>query len=70
MLKQARKQRRMTLKQVAAKAGISAFAVFALENDPKDPALRTVFKLANFYGIPLDKLAAVLFPGDAVKDAK
>lgn len=52
-LRELRKKKGFTLKQVAADTGLSTSFLSQLETNKADPAISTLQKLADYYGVPI-----------------
>ena len=55
-LKEFRKERRLTQRQLAAKLGTTEDCIFFWERGRSEPALDDLIRLADFYDISLDVL--------------
>lgn len=58
-LLQLRKERGLTLRELAEQVGITAAALSSYEKGKKEPSLEFAIKLAKFYGKSLDNLCGV-----------
>ena len=57
VLKEARKQHGLTLKEVGDMAGVSKVTISGIENGKWSPSLRTAMKISNHLGFSLDQIA-------------
>ncbi len=55
-LKELRKQRRLTQKEVGEKVGVSQTAVGFWEKGIKEPGVQTLYRIADLFGVSLDYL--------------
>lgn len=55
-LKQLRSDKHLTQAQVAERIGVTPSMVSAYESDLKQPALETIVKIANLFGVTVDYL--------------
>lgn len=55
-LKQLRNDKHLTQAQVAERIGVTASMISAYESDLKQPALETVIRIANLFGVTVDYL--------------
>lgn len=55
-LKELRKSRNLTLKEVAHGTGIHPAAVSHYENGNREPNIRAIRKLADYYGVEVEKV--------------
>lgn len=51
-----RKEKKLTLRELSEKVGITAAALSSYEKGQKEPSLSFAIKLADFYGVSLDDL--------------
>lgn len=58
-LKQARKEKRLTQKEVCGKIGVSQVMIHYIETNKKKPSAAVLNRLALFYGIPIDSLVGI-----------
>ncbi len=61
VLRQQRKERNLTLKQVAIDAGISAGLLSLIENGNSNPSIGTLFKIADVLGSPMSSFFTNLY---------
>ncbi len=57
-LKVLRAERGLTQEQLAAKVGVSRYAINALETERHDPSLDLAFRIAAAFRIPVEELFA------------
>ncbi len=55
-LKDMRKSRNLTVKEVAKAIGITQPALTRIENGHRNPSMNVAFKLANFFGVSIEDL--------------
>lgn len=55
-LREERERRGLTQEEVAKAVGVSRQTIIAIENDKYDPTLDLAFRLARFYGQPIEVL--------------
>ncbi len=55
-LKVMRKQRNLTVEEVAKAVGITQPALSMIENGHRNPSMNVAFKLANFFGVSIEDL--------------
>jgi putative transcriptional regulator len=55
-VRELRTQQGLSQAEIAAKLGVSRQTVISIENDRYTPSLPLAFKIARFFGIPVEKM--------------
>jgi putative transcriptional regulator len=55
-VRELRTQQGLSQAEIAAKLGVSRQTVISIENDRYMPSLPLAFKIARFFGIPVEKM--------------
>lgn len=59
-IRELRKEKNMTLSELANVIGVSAVTISRYENGEREPSLRTLKKLADYFDVPVDYLVGII----------